>query len=666
MIEDFTISPVERCLQPTDVVFVPRGTDLRQGFEYARTLLQHGRSVRIVGSGVTLHQNWPKWVTTEPNMLLTELADRPIEGLLEFLPMRAGIEEWLDTIFADVIRGFRGSQIFYGEAAIRLFMPILEPFTTLANLAKRTGAARYHCVDERWIGLEMLQNLAEQNNGILVTVARHKSVFWPILLFVTGLVAFAGTALDQLRIYVKEAPARAELRRRRSHSCDTIVPHLWVMLVPDWIRINLHVLESVVKPALQRGEQLGVLLSGSLQSGARMDSNLRAHIGSELWPGLGLLQDRSDEYKVDQVISPESTQEFLRVCTKALRQSVRVLNRLACRSSRIRSGALHFDLAKHKWQLAKLVTKDVWTAIAVERASRAAIQRHSFADTNVVLVGASVSSLAVADLILQKASATTVDFAHGSPVTWLSDTPSVSTFKCVWTRADAIPAETFGQSALVAGLPRTVAKNFRHPGYKATNILIASNYATVDSLIGSCLPFLPYQEELLAVVPLIREIWAQRFQFRWRPHPTDMQWAVSATLKQYPNVDLSHGCSLGEDAAWADIIITSSSSVVPQFLLAGVPVFLHVRHSLLHASEVAYFASERKFFLASDLQEPFTQCIAALDSCDPLALDAEKRTRVAFFGSTGEPASLLEILRGGPFGRLSPTPKPPFDSVRLS
>jgi hypothetical protein len=645
MIEDFTISPVECSVEPTDVVFVPKGIDIKQGFKYARTLLQKDCSVRIVGSGVTLSKNWPHWVATQPNLLLTELADRPIELLQEFLPLRAGIDGWLDTIFAEVIGGFRGSQIFYGEAAIRLFSPILEPFAALANLTKQSGPVRYHCVDERWCGLEMLQNLAEQNNGLLVAATRRKSVLWPILLLVTGLVAFTGVTLDQLRIYVKEASARAELRRLRSHSYATFVPRFWVVLLPDWIRINLHVLKSIVEPALQSGERLGILLTGTLQSGARVDSNLRARTGSELWAGLGLLRHRIDECKVDQVISPESIGSLLRICVQAFRQSICLLVRLAGRSSRIRSGALHFDLAKHKWQLAKLITKDVWTAIAAEKASHAAIQRHSFAGTKVVLVSACSSSLAVADLNLQNAGATTVDFAHGSPVSWLSDTPSVSTLKCVWTRADAAPVAFFGQSAIVAGMPRTVTKNFRPPGYEAMNILIASNYATVDSLIGSTLPSLAFQEELMAVVRLIRDGFGQRFQFRWRPHPADMAWAVRATLNEYPNVDLSPGCSLGEDAAWADIVITSSSSIVPQFLLAGVPIFLHVRPGLLHAPEVEYFASERKFFHASELQQPFAQCIAALDSGDPLALEAEKRTRESFFGSTGEPASLFEILR---------------------
>ena len=66
MFRNFTISPVEQPLQPTDVVVIPRGINLGKGFEYADSLLRQGRSVQVVGSGVTLSENWPNWVKTTP------------------------------------------------------------------------------------------------------------------------------------------------------------------------------------------------------------------------------------------------------------------------------------------------------------------------------------------------------------------------------------------------------------------------------------------------------------------------------------------------------------------------------------------------------------------------------------------------------------------------
>ena len=495
------------------------------------------------------------------------------------------------------------------------------------------------------------------------TRSQHNSWLWALAFPLTGCVAFVGTFLDQLRAYVREAPSRAKIRQLRSREDHGRMSRFWVVLVPDWIRINFHVLESIVKPALQNGEPVGVLLTGTLQPGARTESNMRTRIGSEVWPGLGLLQKRIEEFEFDQVISPESTIEFLTVLGRAARQSVRVLFRLASHPARISLGAFHFDLARHKWQLAKLATKDVWTAVTAERATKAAIHRHSFAGTKVVLVSACSSSLAVADLILQSAGALTVDFAHGSPVSCLTDTPSVSSIKCVWTLADASPIGILGQRAVVAGLPRTVTKNSRPPGYKVTNILITSNYATLDSLIGDSLPFLPYQEDLLAVIRFIRERYGKRFQFRWRPHPADLEWAVRNTLKRYQDVDLSRGRALAEDAAWSDLIVTSSSSVVPQLLLAEVPIFLHVRPSLLHAAEVEYFSSERKFFSAQDLIQAFSQCVARLDIGNPSALDPEKHTRIAFFGATAEPASLFDTLNDGPSRNTDPMTCPPQNSA---
>ena len=111
MIEIFTLSPSctnsDRSRQPTDVVFVPRGVDLALGFQRARPLLQQRRVVQIVGNGVTFSENWPSWVTTEPNLLLTELgAYQPKDLAAEFLPLRADIERHASYIdsWAQIMR----------------------------------------------------------------------------------------------------------------------------------------------------------------------------------------------------------------------------------------------------------------------------------------------------------------------------------------------------------------------------------------------------------------------------------------------------------------------------------------------------------------------------------------------------------------------------------
>src|SRR5438132_8625486 len=252
MIEIFTLSPsctnFDRSRQPTDVVFVPTGVDLALGFQRARPLLQQRRVVRIVGNGVTFSENWPSWVTTEPNLLLTELgAYQPKDLAAEFLPLRADIERWLDITFSDVLDGFCGSQIFFGNAVIRLIQPIIEAFPALLKLARWSGPVRYHCADKQWRGLELLRYVVKPNGGSLEARTAAKSPFWPLLVLVTGLAAFTGLFLDQLRAYLRDAPSTSELRRLRSCALGTPPPRVWVLLVPDWIRLNRHVLEEVVK-----------------------------------------------------------------------------------------------------------------------------------------------------------------------------------------------------------------------------------------------------------------------------------------------------------------------------------------------------------------------------------------------------------------------------------
>jgi hypothetical protein len=560
----------------------------------------------------------------------------------DFLSLRAEIDQWLDATFADVLGGFGGSQIFYGQAVLRLFRPIVEGFPTSMKSIEKAGAA-----DKQRNGSEMRREPGEQNGASLGVRAHRKRLSWPLLVLLSGIAAFFGTVLYQVRAYVKESRSRVSLRRLRSRDLGTFTPRFWVVLVPDWIRINLHVLESVVKPALQCGERLGVLLSGTLQAGARMESNMRVRTGSGLWPGLGLLEKRLDECTVDQVVSPQSVSEFVTVCVRTFRQTIRVLLRLARCPSQIRSGEFQFDLAKHKWQLAKLVTMDIWSAIAAERATHEVVERYSFAGATVILVGTAPSSLATTDLILQNAGATTVDFDHGSAGDWLSNSPSCSTLRCVWTRADAASVAPLGQPTIVAGTPRTVTKKIERPNFQASNVLIASNYSHRDSRAGSSFPECSSQEVLLDVVGVIRENFGQRFHFRWRPHPADDEEAVGATLKLYSRVELSRGNPLEEDVAWADLIITSTSSTVAQFLLAEIPVFLHVPFSRQHSSAVACFTSERKFLQAHDLQLSFVRCIAAMDAGDQSALAPERHAREAFFGPSGEPVSLFDLLTNG-------------------
>lgn len=441
--------------------------------------------------------------------------------------------------------------------------------------------------------------------------------------------------------FARERRARARLRQLHQQAAPAAPT--WVVLMPQWYRANRPILESVVKPALERGAAVGVLLFGRLEPGMRSESNLRRRVGDELWPGLGPLLPELGRCPVDQVSSAESLAALGTLLARAARFSARALLRLARHSPRLHVGALHFNLDSRPAELAKLATQDVIHALLASAAARAAVARQAFRGATVVLPGPITDPTEViANAALQRAGAFTIEFMHGSVGSgWLACSyVGAASQRCMWTEADAAAQRDLGFPTIVAGMPATVTPQRREAGQRATRVLIASNYVHRDTAENGRFPTRVFQEELLEVVAVLREEFGLRFAFRWRPHPADKEALVAATLARYPGVELSRGRELAEDAAWADIIVSSLSSVVAEVLPADVPLFVHVLPMLAETHDVACFDQERCFFRAAELRLPFRRCVAALDARDVDALAPERRARVALFGSSGTPISL--------------------------
>jgi hypothetical protein len=647
-IASLTVYPRAEASHPatTEIVLVPPSADLAVGFDRSQELLAEGRQVRLVGSGVTLTSVWPDWVHQSDGLLLTELgAYHTGQVAAATLAVRQDIEAWLNQVFADVVPGLPCGQVFYASAANRFLQPVLSAMPVLLGLVGIHGTARFHCVDESWAALEVLRYLVSGSGGTMTGGPSSRPVPWAAQIAVLGTAALVAAVVDVVRWYLKAGPSRARLRELRIQSIRRPNPSLWVVLVPDWMRANRHVLESVVPGALDRADPLGVLLFISLNPGMRSEANMRAHVGDELWPGLGALRDSLSRCVVDQITAAESLPALARVTALAVGRSTRVLFRLATRPAAVRRGAFHLDLSRHWLSVIKLATQDVARTAAAEQATRAVVARHDLRGAHVVCSNSTFAPEAASDLLLQAAGATTIDFYHGAgDADWVGSEQSRSSIRCVWTYADAEANQGFGQPTIVAGMPRTIMPNRRAAGTATQRVLIMSNYCHRATRIGSRWPQLPFQNELLRLPGLLRQALGERFQFRWRPHPADNEGAVQQTFAQTSGVEISRGRPLEEDVAWAEIIVSSVSSAAIEALLAEVPVFLHCIPEYSETPVVLRFHPSRRFVWARDLALPFGRCVEALDAGDAGALAPERETRFLLFGPGGEPESLEDLL----------------------
>ncbi len=628
----------------TDIVIVPPGGELAAGFVLAETLLCEERCVRIIGDGVTFERNWPAQARSRPNLSLTELgAYRSGDVIPPTRAVQSEISRWLDDLVPCRIAGRAPGHFLWGAALQRVFHSNVELAAWLAGVVRSHRAARYHVALVGWIGIQQLRRSAHAAGGTVVDLNTPaprgtRGLTWRLRVLAVGAAMLGAAVVHHVRRYGDERRSRARLLQLRS--TPKADPRLWLTLSPDWPRINRHMIEAVAKPAFARGEAIGVLLFGRLAAGARVESNMRARTGSELWPALGPILQHLDRCPIEPNGSAASLAELFRVLARGSGISIRALWRLARQARWTDRDALQVDLGTAGRELLKLVTQDVMLALVAERATRAAVTRHDFRDRSVVLPGLVLAPAEiVCDAVLQQAGATTIDYLHGSTGTaWLSHAYlHTSSLRCVWTEADAGANRELGCETVVAGMPSTVKPTSRRE--RATRILLLSNFVHRDSTVHGKFPLRVFQPELLAVVPQIREDFGERFHFRWRPHPADNDALLAESVATVPGVDLSRGRELAEDCAWADIIIGSLSSAITDALMAEAPTFVFVLPHLAQTPDVHCFAAERRFFYARELREPFRQCIAQLDAGDSAALEPERRARAAMFGESGVPPS---------------------------
>lgn len=291
---EFTTIPcelTERASTPEHIVVVPPQADLARGFVRAHDLIRSGVSVRLVGVGVTFPRLWPSWTMRLPGLWLSELGSyRRGTRMDSTASLRDAIRRWCAYVFSDLLPGLEGSRAFYGSAGTRLFIPFLNAKIFVDGLASEHGLATIECTDETWHGFPLLRDLVRARGGTVVS-EQHKAqvlAVWPVVAGTLGAAVWIATIVDLMRGFHRAHPVLVDVQRRRVNTTSSS-PTVWVALIADWYRANHHLLESLDLEAMNRSGRLGVLAYGTLSRGMRVESNLRAREGRELWLGFGRL-----------------------------------------------------------------------------------------------------------------------------------------------------------------------------------------------------------------------------------------------------------------------------------------------------------------------------------------------------------------------------------------
>ena len=643
-IETFSIRP-SGCARAKDseiIILAQYGDSLDAAFETARARLRAGHAVRVVGPGITLRRAWPAWVSEENDLTLTEWgAFRTTSEREATETLEDEFRVWIREIIGD-FGGQAADRVFCAAASQRLLLEVLTVYPVARSLADAFPRALVHCERPRSLMGSVLQDLLERTGGRVTTsLSPPSSVPWRARIASLGAAGMVAATARVVRAYLDAAPSRRairELRRKR----PPVLPDTWVGVTPDWYRINHHLLDAFAVPETADGTALGVLFVGTLAPYARDEHTQRQSREGGLWPGLGALRDRLDRCPVDQAVMPEALSDFARSIAIGLARSVRALAALSSSPS-IRLPSVRFSPSAQ--DLVRWATIDVLRATLGQAAARSLLMGVPMHGRTVIFAASNNAATAPVNLALRDAGAITVEHPHGSCADgWSAGSDNASSIRLVWAQPDATSAGPRVRT-LLTGMP--VRFELPPRERRATRILLMTSYVHRDSesSLGSAggasrFPLLVFQAEMLDLIPRLRDGQPAKLVFRWRPHPADNQAEVARAVELLDDVELSRGRPLQEDAAWADIIVSSNSTAVVEALFAGVPVFAHLLAEQSGIPATSYLAAERIFYHAEDGARRIREWLDAYGDRPADGLNAERQARAALFGDTLAPVAM--------------------------
>lgn len=625
------------------------GQTLAPGFDYlaagfAKTweLLGQGHRVHLIADGCTVSGIRPEWSADVADLELSELGEyRRGDPIEESRELASAVRGWLDAAFAPACdASIAAGRVFYASFAGRILQPLFYAVPFAEGLAAAFPRGRFVVIGPSWLGTPLLGALVQHSGGS-VEPPEAAQTGWP-LRFAVRLVWSLGRAIaGQLVNYIKSRPGRGFIAARRRPGASS--PDVWVGLVPDWQRINHHVIERVLLPSLALGRTVGIFLTFTLAGGERTASDRAATAqGPVPWPTIAQLPWDRDDLVFEQLIRPTSAFDLLVALARGAAASLTIGRTLMQQGPVFQFGRYDVHLQQYLRPLAALATIDVLQVTAVSAAVAEAGTRYDFDGVPVVFASVGGVDTATADRLLSTAGATTVNFVHGAlGDMWAGQNENCSDVMMVWTEADLRSCRkqgSFGAVLPIGGQSPLPAKSGRR-----RNVLFITSYLHHDWAQAG-FPWRPFLVEILRCRDVISALDPERFQFRWRPHPSDVADALAQVSAQFPGLPKSAGTTLREDVEWADFVIMYPSTATLDALDADVPVFLQVAPSMRRLPEVEAADPKRVFFRAEDLREPFRELLSALD-LDPVgALEPERALRAAILGEHQSPDDILAFL----------------------
>jgi hypothetical protein len=458
--------------------------------------------------------------------------------------------------------------------------------------------AFYAALCQRFAQRFLYSTPVRQRARALFGHARVDEVGFPVsprpssLAYLASAEAFAiGELARFTRDTSKRRPTLDAISARRS----VPPPPVWFALIPDWARINQHVLDLYGSGGLT-SSGLGVLLVGSLSSGVRSEQDMQSR-GREPLSGLRGLDSQPGVNAIRQAVVPSDPRRFARAVAGAFSRGARAARRLGQQS---RDLMRLTEALPTPGEAGRLFGVDLLRFELAQAATRELVETTDVSNSKFVFAASSSPALAAVDIELQRHGARTIHLFHGGlGDDWVGAAEHCSALHGAWTENDRRCLASLRQNVLVGGMPVRLSERTRSAQPKC--VLVMSSYLHRDYVGVRDLDL--FERELVDFMAHLRSSPStSHLQVRWRPHPgsLDSKLRPHAERLSALGVQVSRGRTLEQDVSEADLVVSNMSTVVAESVLTGLPVFVHVMPLHWDAPASDFVHESRRFFLASD------------------------------------------------------------------
>lgn len=547
-----------------------------------------------------------------------------------------GVTRWLDQMFPGTVAGIPLSRIFWTNVfrSGGLFYRNNEVALTERLLAQ-VNPSSLDVLGEPPYCCQLLPDEARRR-GIPVRapdeLPRRVADVWQLLRGVGRATALVARNLVRLPIDVRN-------RRNADRQLASILPphqpptRLWLALCAMWVQPVRHMLNSIVASLEREGQPYSLLFHVNYGQGKGSTRDRNLDEKSLLDGQLGKLAPN----QMGQIAGLSRWRDIPLVLVEWLSMSARCTVAVLRHHRDCRVGGVVASVRSDLPALLQCATTTLLRVLEIRTATARWIADHPEIHT-VVLHLAHPSEYKMGDLMLQQAGINTIHYAHGymSEANLVTTWPLYSTYNVLWTEEQAALFRPLGWSRHCVGGYLPWARAATVPRGQRLRILVGSAYPLVPFQMHN----LKYARRLARALADLDAQLGDRVELRVRLHPLDDREAWRRHFAPGDSPPLSTNQALGDDLAWADVVLASVSSLTVEALLYEIPVLVH-RGPLAHPGSIfGQVPAERWFADGPQLIERIQRILAG-----ELDLAIEERLRRLCFGASGRPRPLIDLLR---------------------